>query len=124
MSVRFPKSERLTRRGLFSQIITTGDSVKAYPIKFVFLEVDATPSDAKYQIAFAVSKRRFKKAVDRNRMKRVMRESWRIHKDEFIRIFGEKKYVILAIYMSDEKVDRNQLDRCMQKAIAKWPQEG
>ena len=73
----FPKSERLSRRKLIKVLFDQGKSYHYFPLKLLYLpsaEIDQT------QVLFAVSKRNFKKAVDRNRVKRQMREAYRLHK--------------------------------------------
>lgn len=119
MNARFPKAERLTHRNLFTELIKEGSSVNAFPMKLIFKEVDV-PGDADYQIGFAVSKRRFKHAVDRNRMKRVLRESWRKVKTDFITAANGKRYAFLVIYLTNEKVGTEEMDKAMQKALRKW----
>ena len=55
------------------------------------------------QVAFSVSKKRFKKAVFRNKIKRRMREAYRKHKGLLEPLSGEdRKLLILLVYISDE----------------------
>ncbi|NVK03591.1 MAG: ribonuclease P protein component [Flavobacteriia bacterium] len=122
MNARFPKSEKLTHRNLFTELIKEGSAVNAFPIKLIFKEVDL-PEDVPYQIGFAVSKRKFKLAVDRNRMKRVLRESWRQGKSEFITSANGKKYAFLMIYLSNDKVNKVDIDKALAKAHKKWSEK-
>jgi ribonuclease P protein component len=64
------------------RVFAVGNTAKAYPLIARFVE---TPPEgpAPTRVAFTVSKRRFRRAVDRNRIKRLMRESWRHHRAVF-----------------------------------------
>ncbi|WP_207436285.1 ribonuclease P protein component [Sabulibacter ruber] len=79
LSHRFPKEERLRSKKLIDQLFREGSSFNLYPLRFVALHVPE-PSDVPVQVLVSVSKRNFKKAVDRNRIKRQMREAYRLHK--------------------------------------------
>ena len=97
------KTYRLKSRKLIQQIFDEGDTVKAYPVmaRFVTEKLD-TPSP--FQVGFSVSKRRFKRAVDRNRIKRQMREAFRIHQHLLTESFSqqEESPVIMFIYLGKE----------------------
>lgn len=119
MDKRFPKSEHLCSKPLFADLMENGSGFTAFPLRLVWKEVKL-PHEGPYQIAFSVSKRRFKRAVDRNRMKRVLREAWRHQKSEVIREIDGVQYAFLIVYVSNEMLDFNELLPVMEKAIAKW----
>ncbi|OQP67969.1 ribonuclease P protein component [Niastella populi] len=73
------KTERLKRRKIIEQLFGEGRAVAAFPIRVQYKIVDellAVP----LQAGFSVSSRNFKRAVDRNRIKRLMREAYRLQK--------------------------------------------
>lgn len=72
------KNERLKRRKIIEQLFSEGRAVTAFPIRVQYKMVDqlAVP----LQAGFSVSSRNFKRAVDRNRIKRLMREAYRLQK--------------------------------------------
>ena len=72
------KAERLKRRKIIEQLFSEGRAVTAFPIRVQYKMVEqlAVP----LQAGFSVSSRNFKRAVDRNRIKRVMREAYRLQK--------------------------------------------
>lgn len=72
------RQEILRSRKSIESLFKAGSSVKAYPILLVWQ--DSTNTEIPLEAAFSVSKRRFKRAVDRNRLKRLMREAYRLNK--------------------------------------------
>jgi len=72
------KDERLKRRKVIEQLFSEGRAVTAFPIRVQYKMLDqlAVP----LQAGFSASSRNFKKAVDRNRIKRLMREAYRLQK--------------------------------------------
>jgi ribonuclease P protein component len=77
MKNTLPKSDRLTSRVAISQIYDNGKHLNNYPFKIVWLK-EIGQGDLK--VVFSVPKRKFKKAVDRNQIKRKLREAYRKHK--------------------------------------------
>jgi ribonuclease P protein component len=77
----FPKSARLKSSLLIKDIVRQHDAVFSFPIK-CFYSVGKTDVQTMPKVAFLVSKKRFHHAVDRNRVKRLLRESYRLHCQE------------------------------------------
>ncbi len=69
------QKERLKSAKSIEHLFSEGKAISAYPLRLVF--VSKPNSTVPMQCAFSVSKRHFKKAVDRNRIKRLLRESYR-----------------------------------------------
>ena len=75
---RFPKEERLTRKKVIEDLFQQGSSFSAFPLKVIFtIQVDTL---AKTQVLISVPTRTFKKATDRNTLKRRIREGYRLNK--------------------------------------------
>ena len=72
------KADKLKSRKLIEQLFKEAKSFAVFPLRVLYLE---TPATSHLQTAFSVSKKHFKKAVDRNRVKRLMREAWRLQKN-------------------------------------------
>src|ERR1700709_2705743 len=75
----FKKEERLCNKKLIDKLFHNGSSFLCYPFKASWLLVDGA-AQFPVQILFSVSKRRYKHAVDRNLIKRRMRETYRLNK--------------------------------------------
>ncbi len=86
----FRKTERLNSRKAIETLISSGKNINSAPFKLIWLPI-VLATDFPAQIAFSVPKRHFKKAVDRNRMKRLMRESYRRNKSDIYTLLEERK---------------------------------
>lgn len=76
----FTKEERLCSRKLIDLLFKDGSSFLLYPFRISYLLTDV-PCRFPVQIVINVSKKRYKRAVDRNLIKRRCRESYRLHKE-------------------------------------------
>lgn len=80
-------------------------SFSVYPVKIIFKNEPVTGIAAsKLQAAFSVSKRNFKKAVDRNRIKRLMREAWRLQKNNLQDTLEQtsQQAVVFILFMGND----------------------
>ena len=76
------KAERLCSKILFEELLTSEISFVKYPFRVV-LKDSSIPGEYPARIAISVSKKKFKRAVKRNRVKRLTREAYRLNKPEF-----------------------------------------
>lgn len=109
------KQERLKSKKLIEKLYKEGSSVKAFPLRMVFLQTEHT-SDYPAQIGVSVAKRNFKKAPDRNRLKRLMRESYRLQK-EIVYNNLEVPYVFMISYLGKEEKDYEEIYAKMNKLL-------
>ncbi len=75
----FPKKERLSSKKVIQELFQKGSSFTLYPFKIIYLFSD-TPVEAYPQVLFTVPKRSFKKAHDRNQIRRRCKEAYRLNK--------------------------------------------
>ena len=71
------KKERLKSRKLIERLFEEGTSIKNFPYRLVYIVTEKSSN----QSSFSVPKRNFKKAVDRNRIKRLIKEAYRLEKE-------------------------------------------
>lgn len=109
MNFKFPSSERLKSRKAIELLFTEGKSVKSYPIKIFYLPSETIENT---QATFAVPKRNFKSAVDRNRIKRQLKEVYRLHKQLLI-TNKEQKFTLLFLYFSKDKLPYATIEKAM-----------
>ncbi len=98
----FKSIEKLKSRKLIGQIFKEGESFSHFPFRIIYIYPEKNRS--LLQAAFSVSSKNFKKAVYRNRVKRIMREAYRLQKNS---LQGEleknQKYLaVFIIYTSKE----------------------
>jgi ribonuclease P protein component len=94
----FKKEERLCNKKLIDKLFHNGSSFLCYPFKVSWLNSDST-AEFPVQVVFSVPKRRFKHAVDRNLIKRLMREAYRLHKQKqlYDQLNLSRKKIILSL---------------------------
>jgi ribonuclease P protein component len=101
----FKKNEHLCLRSEIGNVVENGAKFLAYPFLINYVIGDAKCSETT-KIAISVAKRNFKKAVDRNLLKRRIREAYRHHKHNLLLVANEKnKFLnVIIIYVSKEKL--------------------
>ncbi len=102
MNHKYPKSERLKSKNTIDLIFSKGKSVSKYPLRLVYAAVE-TDSNQPIQVGVSVSKKHFKKAVDRNYFKRVLRETFRTNKYIILNAV-DKPYALMFFYQSADRL--------------------
>ncbi|MBM71835.1 MAG: ribonuclease P protein component [Crocinitomicaceae bacterium] len=99
----YGKDQRLKSVLIFDQVFTRGEKIKAFPI-LARHTTSTFDANVPFQVATTVSKRRFRKAVSRNRIKRLMREAWRLekHRLETDWTKGDPQGALILIYVGHE----------------------
>lgn len=119
MQYSFKKREKLKKRKLITQLFAEGKSLNEFPIKLIYLETEHE-SPFKVQAGVTVSKRIFKRAVDRNKIKRLLREVYRKNKYLIYQSAHTKKHIFMFIYMDKKKIDYYLLEERMIKLLNKF----
>ncbi len=119
MDQGFPKSEHLYGEIRIENLFKTGERFLVHPIKVVYAFVPR--EDEPVRAMFSVPKRNFKHAVDRNRIKRLMRESYRLQKSDLRMLMAEKnKSVHVAFtYIHNELPEYEYVNKKMTRIIGK-----
>jgi ribonuclease P protein component len=115
----FKKEERLCNKRLIDGLFHNGSSFLCYPFKASWLLVNA-PQTVPAQVLFAVAKKRYKHAVDRNLLKRRMREAYRLHKQELLYDFliqADKRVILSIGYIGKEINEYKLIEKKMQKLL-------
>lgn len=106
----FPKKEKLTSKIIIDRLFKNGESRFKYPFRVLFLFSDSYTEDFP-QVLISVSKRNFKRAVDRNRIKRLIREAYRLQKNDLVALFPQKPSSIAILYTAKEEIQLEELKK-------------
>lgn len=109
---RYPSNEKLKSRKQIQALFEGGKHVKTEQLRLIYLPFDIEESVIK--IGVSVSKRNFKLATDRNRVKRLMREVYRLNQHDLKNILS-KSYVMMLVYQSPKMPTFDSLNIDMQK---------
>ena len=113
---KFRKEERLHKEKIIQELFDRGSSFYLYPFKVYFLSNPENDYPF-HQVLISVSKKNFKKAVDRNLIKRRMRESFRLNKH---RIAATNKLLIAYIYSAKEILTFAQIQERLVKTFNRF----
>lgn len=114
----FKKEERISSQKEIDLLFNEGTSFVSYPLRIIFIEKKA-PSVTPSSVLVNVSKKRFKRAVKRNQIKRLIRESYRLNKHSLLGFLSEKnkELLIAFLYISNEVSSYKEIEKAMVKAI-------
>jgi len=121
ISYKFGKREKLCSRKIIDLLFRKGKGFVAYPIRVQMLPMKDLPEDVPSQAMFSVSKKRFKRAVKRNLLKRRMREAYRLNKHHLYNVIEQKdlQIAVAFLYISSDEMDYHNIEEGMKKAIQK-----
>ncbi len=134
----FTRQERLKSQKAIGRLFKGGHAFVAYPLRVVWLEATngsgepepaiprgvtelgrSEPGTA--QIAVSVSKRNFKTAVQRNLLKRRIREAYRLQKHDFYEKLGGRNIIFMVMYIAKEELPFSEIASGVRKMIRKFP---
>lgn len=113
----FPKSRRLNSEKLIKELFQRGSSFYLYPFKVVFVP-HLNQNYLEHQFLISVSTKNFKRAVDRNKIKRRIREGLRLNLPEFK---SDKKWLIAYIYTAKEILSSKEIHQKIIQTFSKLP---
>jgi len=97
----FTNKEKLKSKKLIERLFLEGNSVSVFPLRLIYLETKFDDG-SEIKTGVSVSKKKFKKAVDRNRIKRLLREAYRLEKHTYFNNITTH-YAFMILYIGDEK---------------------
>jgi ribonuclease P protein component len=116
----FSKQERLCSKNLIEDLFKKGSSVSAYPVRFIFLTAGLT-GNYPAQTMFVVPKKKFKRAHDRNLIRRRMKEAFRLNKHVlYDKLNGAGRRIALAVIYTAAKEEKYPvIEKSIVSAIGK-----
>ena len=118
MKHTYSKIEKLKSKILIEKLFDEGKSVKIFTLRLIFLETEFN-EPIKIKCGVSVAKRNFKNAVDRNRVKRLIREAYRLNKSAYFNNIATQ-YAFMILYIGNEKPTFEQTDKSMRKLLEKF----
>jgi ribonuclease P protein component len=116
----FTKEEKLCGTKAIDALFSIGESFIAYPLRVVYLIFDESEDERQgASVMISVSKRKFKRAVKRNRVKRMIREAYRLNKHNLTTLLTKhnKRMDIAFLYLKDELPEFPEIEKSILKAL-------
>ncbi|MFV8365612.1 ribonuclease P protein component [Flavobacterium sp. XS1P27] len=108
MNFTYPKNEKLKSKITIGLLFTEGRSVSKYPLRLVY-KAGSFSEGEKIKMGVSVSKKNFKKAVDRNYFKRVLRETYRLNKHLLIDNLNQP-YSFMFFYQTKDRLTYEEIN--------------
>ncbi|MHC0444469.1 ribonuclease P protein component [Flavobacterium sp. 3-218] len=118
MNFTYPKNERLKSKTTIGLLFSEGKSVSKYPLRLVYRQAEAN-SEEQTKVGVSVSKKYFKKAVDRNYFKRVLRETYRLNKHLLLDNL-DQPYSIMLFYQTKDRLSYEEINTKMVQLFEKF----
>ena len=117
----FPKQQKLKRKSEIDHLFKKGKWLTVENIRVIHTRSTDSFSVPSHRVGVSVSKKFFKKAVDRNRIKRLLRECYRLNKSSYLEAFGEFSIAMFfwtskELPESFEVVEQQFLNLCKKKS--------
>ena len=114
---RFGRDEKLKSKKVIQHLFDEGSNIKVYPL-MIFYSFQQSDK-CNIRVGFSVSKKKFKRAVDRNRIKRMMRETYRLNKSDLHEVVAQsgQSLNIMMIYLQNSQIDYDKLNLKMKEVI-------
>jgi len=118
MSFTYRKKDKLKSKKLIEQLFTEGKSITAYPLRLVYLKT-VFEDQSTLKTGVSVSKRLHKTAVSRNRIKRLLRESYRLNKPLYFNN-SSTSYAFMILYISKDGTTFDKINNSMKLLFKKF----
>lgn len=117
MNFKYSKKDKLKSKQQINHLFENGKSVMAYPLLIKYTELKFNDAIL-LKAGVSVSKRNFKRAVDRIKIKRLLRECYRLNKPYFFYSLTQS-YGIMILYIGKEKPEFYNLNKTLKSLLLK-----
>ncbi|WP_432672338.1 ribonuclease P protein component [Flavobacterium sp. SM2513] len=120
MSFSYPKKHKLKSKTSIDLLFSKGKSVSKYPLRLVYAVADEKHMDGELvKMGVSVSKKYFKRAVDRNYFKRILRETYRLNQ-HLLRENLEQPYNLMFFYQTKDRLTYQEIEQKTIQLFEKW----
>lgn len=125
MHQTFRRAERLKSRKLIKAVFAARQSVSTWPIRLIWLHRPIPSSQGAdelppVQVAFAVPRKHLRRAVARNKVRRRLREAWRLHKHELYSAMARRRcrpLAVVVLYLGKGVLPWREIEPAMVRAM-------
>lgn len=118
MNFTYPNPEKLKSKTTIDLLFSEGKSVSKYPLRLVYVENTEANAEV-LKMGVSVSKKYFKKAVDRNYFKRILRETYRLNKAILLEN-NDKNYAFMFFYQTKERLSYTEIELKTKQLFQKF----
>lgn len=118
MSLKYGKKDKLKSKKTIERLFNEGRSITVYPLRLVYLETEFNDSSI-LKTGVSVSKKHHKTAVSRNRIKRLLREAYRLNKQKFFNN-SSTSYAFMILYLRKEGTNSADINSAMKMLFQKF----
>ena len=118
MNFKYSKKDKLKSKKLIEQLFTEGKAITAYPLKLIYLKTEFE-DESILKTGVSVSKRLHKTAVARNRIKRLLREAYRLNKPLYFNN-SSASYTFMILYLSKDGTTFDNVNTSMKLLFKKF----
>ena len=118
MNFTYPNPEKLKSKTTIDALFSEGKSVSKYPLRLVYVE-NTEPNAEVIKMGVSVSKKYFKKAVDRNYFKRILRETYRLNKAILLEN-NDKNYAFMFFYQTKDRLSYAEIELKTKQLFQKF----
>ena len=118
MSLHYRKKDKLKSKRLIEQLFTQGKAITVFPLRLVYLKTDFEDQSI-LKTGVSVSKRLHKTAVARNRIKRLLREVYRLNKPLYFNN-SSMSYAFMILYLGKDGTTFDILNKSMKLLLQKF----
>jgi ribonuclease P protein component len=118
----FKRGERLKSRKIIGQLFSEGHSFGQYPLRLIWKELDGAQTDYPVQCTVSVAKKKFPRAAHRNRIRRRVKEAYRLHKHWLYEALEGQAptYAFMILYVAKEELSYEDIERAMKKMLSRF----
>ena len=118
MNFTYPNPEKLKSKTTIDALFSEGKSVSKYPLRLVYVENTEANAEG-LKMGVSVSKKYFKKAVDRNYFKRILRETYRLNKAILLEN-NDKNYAFMFFYQTKDRLSYAEIELKTKQLFQKF----